>query len=520
MAFELGGRKHVFTDWDLIDPGSGLERYYPSQEDDGITGPRMIGTREMPYGLRISTHAPRIDPDRLVQPDTPAEGKFICFANIFEDDGLFRMYMMNWGKVNIEWDNQHAGWLQGGHLSEYFLTYAESLDGFNWTKPNVGAIKSDGSADNNLVYAGHASPAFKDPSAPPDERYKLVTMGIENGKALMFGAVSPDGFHFKTLEKPLFSEPYGSDTHNVIRFDPDKGRYVGYFRGKWHGNRNMRTIAYAETDRFDSWPSLPEVVATPDVHDQPDTDIYTNSYIRWPDADAHLMFPAFFQRRLDDMEIHMMTSRDGLHWERPMRDPIIPIGNPGSVIESSLYAGSDLIKVRPGEWALPISPRPGSHGQYEWPGESEIAPHRGYVCLASWREDGFMSLETETEGFCSTISINFTGGQLEVSAWTRYGGGILVELVDPSTETKMRGADSVVGRRFDDCDPISGDVYNQTVTWRGESDLSEWSGKPIRLRFKLRRARLYSFRFVGDIGVSGVQGIPHGAMDKPVEDPF
>ena len=269
MAFDLGNRKHVFTDWDLIDPHEGLK--------------------------------------------------------------------------------------------EYMLAYAESSDGVNWTKPSTGAVRCDGSTDNNLVYAGHASPAFKDPSAPPDERYKLVTLGIQDGKPHMFGAVSPDGLHFKTLEKPVLSG-YGSDTHNVIRFDPDKGRYVGYFRGKAHGNRNMRTIAYAETDRFDSWP-VPQAIVTPDVNDQPDTDIYTNSYTPWPDADAHLMFPAFFQRRLDDTEIHMMTSRDGLHWERPLREPIIPIGDPGATLQSSLYAGSDLVTMRPGEWSLAVSPRPVAHGQ-------------------------------------------------------------------------------------------------------------------------------------------------------------
>ena len=311
----------------------------------------------MPHGVRIAVHLPRIEPERLVEPDTPAEGAYIAYVSIFENDGLYRMYMMNVTYVNQDWVEG-----RGGRVYDYVLAYAESSDGTNWTKPNVGAVSWNGSTDNNLVYYGHASPAFKDPSAPPDERYKLVCNGPPiNGRPCLRGAVSADGLRFKTLEKPILSG-YGSDTHTVIRFDPEKGRYVGYFRGRRHGRRKLRTIAYAETDRFDSWP-VPEVIVTPDVLDHPDTDIYTNSHTLWPDADAQLMFPAFYERRLDVTEIHPMTSRDGLHWERPMRQPIIPVGEPGSGLEFSIYAGCELLNLRPGEWSLPISPRPFSHNQ-------------------------------------------------------------------------------------------------------------------------------------------------------------
>ena len=490
MTYDLAGTKHVFTDWDLIEPGSGLARHDPSRRE-GIPGsPLMQPTREMPHGVRIAVHYPRIEPERLVEPDTPAEGAFICYVSIFEDDGLYRMYMMNTSYVGQEL--VHG---RGGDAYKYMLAYAESSDGANWTKPNVGAVNWNGSTDNNLVYAGHAAPAFKDPSAPPDQRYKLVCMYTENGRSVLRGAVSADGLRFKTLEKPLLTD-YQSDTHTVIRFDPDKGRYVGYFRGWSRGRRN---IAYAETDRFDSWP-VPEAIVTPDVLDHPDTDIYTNSHTLWPDADAQLMFPAFYERRLDVTEIHLMTSRDGLHWERPMRQPIIPVGEPGSGLEFSIYAGCELLNLRPGEWSLPISPRPVPHNQWfyraELPVGTSDASDRGYVCLATWRQDGFTSLEAETEGSCATIPFTFSGNRLEVNAWSRFGGGMRVELADASTETRFSSSEAIAGRTFDDSDPISGDALKHTVTWNGESDLSAWAGKPIRLRFQLRRSRMHAFQFV------------------------
>ena len=489
MAYDLASTKHVFTDWDLIEPGSGLARHDPSAGGEKPTGPQMQPTREMPHGVRIAVHNPRIEPERLVEPDNPWEGAFICYVSIFEDDGLYRMYMMNWGNVNQGWDDGRRG-----HLYDYMVVYAESTDGINWTKPNVGAVSWNGSTDNNVVYAGHGAPAFKDPSAPPDQRYKLVCMDTYKGRPCLRGAVSADGMRFNTMEEPILFD-YGSDTHTVIRFDPDKGRYVGYFRGKSHGRRELRTIAYAETDRFESWPT-PEVIVTPDVLDHPDTDIYTNSHTLWPDADAQLMFPAFYERRLDVTEIHLMTSRDGLHWERPMRQPIIPIGEPGSGLEFSIYAGCELLNLRPGEWSLPISPRPSSHNQEEYPGGMSDVSERGYVCLATWRQDGITSLEAETEGSCATVPFTFSGNRLEVNAWSLFGGGIRVELADASTETRFSSSEAIAGRSFDDSDPISGDALKHTVTWNGESDLSAWAGKPVRLRFQMRRARMHAFQFV------------------------
>ncbi len=482
MIYHLGSKKHVFADWDLIEPGSGLARYDGRICDGAPASPALYATREMPYGVGITAHRPRIDKEPLLQPDTFAEGGFICYVSVFEDDGLYRMYTMNWGDARQGWNNPY----------EYMLAYAESTDGTNWTKPSIGIVDCNGSTDNNLVYAGHASPAFKDPNAPPDERYKLVGMGRKNGRPHLFGAVSGDGLRFKRLENPLL-ENYASDTHTVVRFDPEKGRYVGYFRGKRHGRRTLRTIAYAETERFDTWP-VPQVIVTPDVNDGPDADIYTNSYTPWPGSDAHLMFPAFYQRRLDDTEIHMMTSRDGQRWERPIRQPIIDPDSSG--LGSSVYAGCELISLKPGEWALPISPRPTSHNAYEFPGGYPDTTDRGFVCLASWRQDGFTSLEAETEGLCVTIPFTFTGGRLEVSVWARFGGGIRFELADASVETKFEAATAIRGHTFDDCDPVSGDVLNHAVSWHGDSDLSAWSGRPVRLRFQMRRARLHAFQFV------------------------
>ena len=52
----------------------------------------------------------------------------------------------------------------------------------------------------------------------------------------------------------------------------------------------------------------------------------------------------------------------------------------------------------------------------------------------------------------------------------------------------------IQGRTFDDCDPFTGDSTSHTVTWKGESDISRWANRPVRLRVRMRRARLYALQ--------------------------
>ena len=74
--------------------------------------------------------------------------------------------------------------------TQRLLAYAESTDGINWIKPNIGTITYKGSRENNLVFGLEASPGrdahgasvFIDPSAADSERYKLVSMGYYKGR--------------------------------------------------------------------------------------------------------------------------------------------------------------------------------------------------------------------------------------------------------------------------------------------------------------------------------------------------
>ena len=484
--YDVGRAKQVFIDWGLIEPGYGVGWR------DGRPCPW-----EMPYGVKIAVHRPRVDAQPLISSDRPWEGSINVYSTLLEEGGTYRLYYECYGRGRASEPGD----------SKAMLAYSESTDGLSWQKPTIGHVSFRGSKQNNLVYARDATlgrgasgaSVFKDPSAPTDERYKLVHVGSEQGQPCVFGAVSPDGLRWRALEKPLI-RGYKSDTQTVVLFDRGRGRYVGYFRG-WErlgdgGWSGRRTIAYAETDRFENWP-IPRTIVALDATDEPDVDIYTNAYVRWPRAaNAHLMFPTLYRRGPDVMQVHLMVSRDGVDWQRPSREPLIPSGEPGSGWEGGVYAGRGLTSFNPGELALVIGPRWHTHNQARFPAERQgDLPSRGYLCCARWREDGFTSVEATTEGRCTTVPLSFAGHELTVNAWTRFGGEMRVGVVE-ALGPEMSDTRPVEGYTIDECDPISGDALKQTVTWNGRSDLKAWAGRPIRLRFLLRRARLHAFQFV------------------------
>ena len=473
---KLDGKKHVFVDWSLIEPGYGLK-----------WGGDAPGSYEMSHGMELNVHPPRIDWEPIIEADRPWEKNINWHTTIFEDEGRFRLYYRIWDLTGGD----------TGHADTFHLAYAESEDGVNWVKPNVGTFSFQGSTDNNIIHLDFppGSPmVFKDPSASDDERYKLVFRGQIDGIHQIWGATSADGLRWNKLDEPLIVG-YHSDTHNVFKYDEVRGKYIGYFRG-WDPpgtTVGRRTIAYAETEDFTKWPT-PKSIVWPDSHDGPHADIYTNSYAAWPDGNAHLTFPCMYERERDILEMHLFTSRDGLRWDRISRDPIIPQGPPGSGLSSGVWAGAGLVSINRGEWSMPISPQALTHNMSLFSKSQDNLPHRGFVCLATWREDGFTSIEAKSQGGFSTSPFTFSGSRLKLNSWSHYGGQIKVELVEAPDGPKLVEAPPVPGRSFAECDVVTGDNLSHTVTWNGDPDLSAWASKPVRLRFKLLRSRLHAMQ--------------------------
>ncbi len=481
----------MFIDWTLIDAGYG----FVLKEGKG-------GTRHMPHGVRLTAHAPVFMPESTFPADQPWEDLFINagYSTLLQEEGRLRLYYETFSRRDRRSD-----------LSAR-VCYAESEDGRRWRRDPLGLIEWDGARNNNIVYskeipgviAAHGANIFKDPSAPPEERYKIIHVGPINIKGQIWpgvwASVSPDGLHWRPLDKPLMQ--HTSDTQNVIQYDAEAGLYRAFVRGIFPTQRSVRkgvhgrrAVDAAVTKDFRAWPE-PEQVLAPAPDDAPDWDIYTNAYAKWPGADAHLMFPACYSRGSDVMQVHLAVSRDGWHWSRPQKAPLLPAGEPGTMWQGGLYAGQGIAALTETGlakdhdsatlWAIPLAPILYTHNYV--PPEDNFKTHlqRG-PWLATIRPDGFMSLSAETAGECWTYPITWTGNRLRVNSWARGGGNVRVGF-----ETKDG---PVEGFTVDDCDPLEGDCLWKAVTWRGKAGVGALADRDVCLHLRLLRSRLHAFRF-------------------------
>ena len=111
----------------------------------------------------------------VIKADRPWEQLMITFyLTVFEEQGRLRMWYVCRDKANRP-----------------NVAYAESADGVQWTKPNLGIVDRDGSRDNNLVgLSSLEGVVFRDPKALDAERYAYVTHLWTEG---MVRFHSPDG---------------------------------------------------------------------------------------------------------------------------------------------------------------------------------------------------------------------------------------------------------------------------------------------------------------------------------------
>nr|MCR5264380.1 hypothetical protein [Clostridiales bacterium] len=153
------------------------------------------------------------------------EGNNCDFFSIVSDGSIYRMYYLGW-----DYPSTHR----------FFICYAESRDGIEWVKPDLGIVEFNGSRDNNIILDANVAGAFgmldTNPDCPADERYKLfgVRHTDENGKdhPYLICFTSGDGIRFAehhAFETPkLYNNMY--DSLNSVYWDRHDGKYWCFFR--------------------------------------------------------------------------------------------------------------------------------------------------------------------------------------------------------------------------------------------------------------------------------------------------
>ena len=107
------------------------------------------------------------------------------------------------------------------------------------------------------------------------------------------------------------------------------------------------------------------------------------------------------------------------------------------------------------------------------------------VGLATLRLDGFVSVDAADAGTLTTRTLLFIGDTLAVNA-NGAGGSIQVEALDADGNV-------IEGFAKDNCTAITTDSVRHVLQWNNNPDCHLIQARPIKLRFHLNKARLYSF---------------------------
>ena len=421
-------------------------------------------------------------------------------------------------------DDKLKVWYQcSGEDGTSYEAYAESSDGRTWHKPRLGLVSYMGSAANNLLHrTDHfwLRCVFRDPSAPPEERYKSTVpgglcyldgeprpdltssrffemrtamqhegMGLDEIKEklemrqIIRAAVSPDGLRWTVLDKPL--RDLGSltlDGEYFTTYDQERGEYVAYHRG--HVERR-RCIRRSIAKRFDQWEE-PRFVFMPDPQDPIDVDVYSSAYCRYPHGDLHLMFLPFYHRLTSTVDVQLATSRDGLLWSRPQRVPIIPRGP-----YETVYARRHLVPLSSEEWGLLFMGCRQRHDFSTFTAEEGAPARDNEWRWALWKRDRLVALEASGEARFTMVQRECHGTRMRLNYETETGGWVRVELVHPPV-TPPQPVEPFPGYGLDDADVLVGDELSRVVSWKGREDLGALKGKLVSIRIHMSRARLYS----------------------------
>jgi hypothetical protein len=126
-----------------------------------------------------------------------------------------------------------------------------------------------------------------------------------------------------------------------------------------------------------------------------------------------------------------------------------------------------------------------NYGNY--PDGANRVPHLRRSVL---RVDGFVSINAPYDGGqMLTKPFMFKGTELMINYSTSAVGSVKVEIQD---ELGV----AIPGFALTEATEIYGDEIERVVSWKHGTDVSLLADRPIRLRFVMRDADLYSMRFI------------------------
>jgi hypothetical protein len=446
-----------------IDIGGRLELLLDDYLIDGLSG------------ASLALHRP-VARELALDHDRPWEGNTCTYHTVFHDGERYRMYYRG-----SHWDETAK---RSGHPE--VACYAESSDGIHWHRPELGLYEFEGSKRNNIVWRGevanHNFAPFRDrnPACADAARYKAVG----SGKGGLFAFQSPDGIHWSLMQPEPVITDGAFDSLNVAMWDQHRKCYVDFHRKPRGGKR---AIVTCKSTDFLHW-SPAEYLEYPGA---PEEHLYTNAIA--PYARAPHLYLGFPKRFMPDRNPigHVdpgvsdgvfMTSRDGRRFKRWTEAFIRPGLQPSRWINRNNLTAWGIV-----ETASDLPDAPGELSIYST--EHYYTGKSAKLRRHSLRMDGFVSVQAPLAGGeLRTKPLRFKGERLILNLSTSGAGSVQVEVQDAEGKP-------LPGFALADTPELVGDYLAHAVPFK--QNLAALQERPVRLRFLLKDADLFSLQFRG-----------------------
>jgi len=388
--------------------------------------------------------------------------------------------------------------------------YAQSDDGIEWCKPNLGLVEYKGSKENNISPSRVRNILKFEPDAPnPQDRYIAVADG--------YLSHSSDGINWtadhrrpelSSTQNLMWSGPYRSigigDT-TIYRYDPVLERYICdakfnlYYpesKAKQLGlisdNKNrLKLRTMSESEDFIHWTSQ-RFFMYPDRYDGPDGQIYQHMGFVYESMWLGMVRPMHMvQTNYKQVDVQLTYSRDGRHWLRPgQRQPFIPLGDPNSwepdytdpSTNGPLLVNDELWFYYRGSRHI-VRDEP----DFVTTKDNYLRTYKMALGLAKLRRDGFASLNAGQEaGQITTRPMTFEGKKLFVNADVGKDGWVKAAVL-------TRDSQPVASYAMDDSIALTEDTTKGKMAWKSKNELAPPGNEHLRLVFQLKNAKLYSF---------------------------
>jgi hypothetical protein len=378
-------------------------------------------------------------------------------------------------------------WYMAGYQDTTAM--AVSRDGVQWERPAF-----DVSAGTNIVSTRRrdSSTVWLDRSAA-DRRSRFKMANYDLGLKAMHLSESPDGVHWRQVgtsgpcgdRSTFFRDPFRQMWVFSLRRDiATLNRTRRFVESRDFASSTWRAgdpVSWVGADRLD--PPNPQVPTTR-------TELYNLDVVAYESLLIGLfsIFRGEPRDREKPNDLCVGFSRDGFHWSRLSRAPFIGVSHtPGAWNYANVQSAGGCCVIANDRLHFYVSGRQGIKGT-SLPGPCSTG-------LATLRRDGFASVTDQwpaglaravagTPGTLITRPLRFTGSHLFVNA--DVAGSLRVEVLDANGRP-------IEGFAADRSAQITGNGTRLGVRWNGGATLARLAGTPVRLRFTLSRAKLFSF---------------------------